>query len=646
MKGLVEKGLGDDSIPVLHHPIRQAPSHLSTSGSGHRQIHTGTHKTGSSSHESGQVRSALSQSSPVSLQSFSLNSSSSSPPSVFAPFQASVSENFVLSPPPTCLTIVPSVPASESTVFLPTALIKVQDVRGSFQFARALLESGSQPNCISESLCQKLCLKRTKINQPVSGVGQSIVNVRNNAVVNIVSRFGTFSVQLDCLVLPKLTHVLPARTVEIAHWKLSKHLPIADPQFHVTAGVDILIGAELFIKLLQPEQIHLGNGCPTLQKTALGYVVAGKSSLRQMTPVVCSVASVDDQLQRFWEIGGFEHAFPCSNPSLRRNNCARTIFNQHAQEPRMVATSFDMQLVKKSCHYWGTLCQRPIGVSIHLSVVFAHSHFMNDYEQLGHMEEVEFRAAKPQFILPHHAVHSPDSTTTKIRVVFDGSSKSSYYISLNDFLYTGTTVQPTLLSIVLNFRLHRYVASVHIEKMFRQILIHPDDRSLQQILWRNSESEPLKLYQLRTVTYGTSAAPFQATRVLNQIAEDENERFPLATPVVRSSFYVDNLLFGANNLNYVVETCNQVIEMLKCGRFNLRQWCANDPRILAHISPELREPSAALELDRSSSQDQFGFKVPSLPPLKTVTKRIVLSETSQLFDPLGLVGPVVASAKI
>ncbi|XP_058840761.1 uncharacterized protein LOC131696228 [Topomyia yanbarensis] len=648
---------------LLH--LGPAPSHPSTSGSGHRQIPTGTHKTGSSSHESGQVRSALSQSSPVSLQSFSLNSSSYSPPSVFAPSQTSVSENFVSSPPPTCQTIVPSVPASESTVFLPTALIKVQDVHGSFHFARALLDSGSQPNCISESLCQKLCLKRTKINQPVSGVGQSIVNVRSSAVVNIVSRFGTFSSQLDCLVLPKLTHVLPARTVDIAHWKLSKHLPIADPQFHVTAGVDMLIGAELFIKLLQPEQIHLGNGCPTLQKTALGYVVAGKSSSRQMTPVVCNVASVDDQLdahlQRFWEIEGFEHGKALTKEEQlcedhfqsthSRASDGRYIVRYATRQEKLPLLGDTMSTAQRR---FNSLERRFRADHVLHS---NYSHFMNDYEQLGHMEEVEFRAAKPQFILPHHAVHHPDSTTTKIRVVFDGSSKSSNHISLNDLLHTGPTVQPTLLSIVLNFRLHRYVASADIKKMFRQILIHPDDRSLQQILWRKSESEPLKLYQLRTVTYGTSAAPFQATRVLNQIAEDEKERFPLAAPVVRSNFYVDNLLFGGNNLNSVVETCNQVIEMLKCGRFNLRQWCANEPGILAHIPPELREPSAALELDRSSSiktlgllwfpqQDQFRFKVPSLPPLKTVTKRIVLSEASQLFDPLGLVGPVVASAKI
>lgn len=62
---------------------------------------------------------------------------------------------------------------SDSTVLLSTAVIKVKDVNDNYQFARALLDSGSQPSFISESLCQRLQLKRTKVNSPVSGIGQS-----------------------------------------------------------------------------------------------------------------------------------------------------------------------------------------------------------------------------------------------------------------------------------------------------------------------------------------------------------------------------------------------------------------------------------------------------------------------------------------
>ncbi|XP_062541035.1 uncharacterized protein LOC134209070 [Armigeres subalbatus] len=168
--------------------------------------------------------------------------------------------------------------------------------------------------------------------------------------------------------------------------------------------------------------------------------------------------------------------------------------------------------------------------------------------------------------------------------------------------------------------------------MFRQILVHPEHRNLQQIAWRQEECKPLKIYRLNTVTYGTSCAPYLSTRVLNQLSDDEGNDFPLAASIIKNDFYVDDLLAGANTIETLVEASTQLDGLLE-------------------------RDQTSLQLDRSDSiktlgllwfpvADEFGFKVPDLPPLQHVTKRIVLSEMSQLFDPLGLIGPVVASAKM
>ncbi|XP_065083392.1 uncharacterized protein LOC135705547 [Ochlerotatus camptorhynchus] len=193
------------------------------------------------------------------------------------------------------------------------------------------------------------------------------------------------------------------------------------------------------------------------------------------------------------------------------------------------------------------------------------------------MEEVKTRVALPQFFLPHHAIHRPDSSTTKIRVVFDGSAKSSNQLALNDLLLTGPTVQPSMLCIVINSRFHRFVMKADVEKMYRQALVHPDDRLLQQIAWRRKDSEPLKTYCLNTVTYGTSCAPYLATRVLNQLADDEGHDFPLVASIVKKDFYVDDVLTGADNIETLVDTSTQLDDLLKRGGFNLRKWSANHP---------------------------------------------------------------------
>lgn len=64
-----------------------------------------------------------------------------------------------------------------------------------------------------------------------------------------------------------------------------------------------------------------------------------------------------------------------------------------------------------------------------------------------------------------------------------------------------------------------------IEKMYLQVLVHPEDISYQRILWRDApDLEPVE-YDLCTVTYGTSAAPFPATRTLQQVAHNNSTQY-------------------------------------------------------------------------------------------------------------------------
>jgi hypothetical protein len=94
--------------------------------------------------------------------------------------------------------------------------------------------------------------------------------------------------------------------------------------------------------------------------------------------------------------------------------------------------------------------------------------------------------------------------------VFDGSASNTTGGSLNDTLHTGPKLQEDLVNIRLKFRSHQYVLTGDIEKMYRQILVRPEDRKYQHILWSNSTGE-VETYRLNTVTFGPSAAPYLAT---------------------------------------------------------------------------------------------------------------------------------------
>ncbi|XP_024868970.1 uncharacterized protein LOC112452802 [Temnothorax curvispinosus] len=157
-------------------------------------------------------------------------------------------------------------------------------------------------------------------------------------------------------------------------------------------------------------------------------------------------------------------------------------------------------------------------------------------------------------------------------------------------------------------------------KMYRQILVHSDDRDLQRIVWRPDETAALRDYLLNTVTYGEGCAPFLAIRLRLQLARNERVRFPRAAAVLEDDTYVDDAFSGAETLEEALELQTELIELCMAGSFPLSlQW-----------QPE---------------KDTFAFQVH--PATSTqVTKRSVLSHTARLFDPLGWLAPVIIGAKI
>ncbi|GBN54606.1 hypothetical protein AVEN_53101-1 [Araneus ventricosus] len=276
--------------------------------------------------------------------------------------------------------------------------------------------------------------------------------------------------------------------------------------------------------------------------------------------------------------------------------------------------------------------------------------FMQEYEALGHMELVtDNNEPSTSYYLPHHGVFKPDKTSAKLRVVFNASALSSNGLSLNDIQMNGGLTQEDLFYIMLRFRKHKFVFSADIRKMYRMILVDPQQRDLQRIVWKNGENDTVKTYKLNTVTYGTTSAPYFATRVLHQLVKDEGQCFPLAATVLDSDFYMDDVLTGGDSLEEVRELQIQLIRLLARAGMELHKWRTNASNLRSNISEEKEysfscsSETKALGILWDHLTDCFSFKV--LPGPQN-TKRAVLSNIARIFDPLGLLGPVITVAKI
>jgi len=115
-----------------------------------------------------------------------------------------------------------------------------------------------------------------------------------------------------------------------------------------------------------------------------------------------------------------------------------------------------------------------------------------------------------------------------------------------------------LFLIVLRFRTNQVFIRVHIEKMYRQINVHPQDRDLQSILWRYSSDETFQVYNLTTVTYGTSSAQYLATYCLKKLADKNNCQYPRATQVLNNDIYVEDLLSGTSTINFATKVQKEI----------------------------------------------------------------------------------------
>lgn len=299
---------------------------------------------------------------------------------------------------------------------------------------------------------------------------------------------------------------------------------------------------------------------------------------------VSAIDKLNKFISRFWEV---EHDVLFNNTSqytpderdcetyfqhnVRRNTEGRFIVKmpmnhekfQQLGDLREIAKNRFINLEKR-------LSKQP-------SVYSQYKGFMKEYIDLHHMHEIrdsETNDVSSYYYLPHHAVFKDTSTTTKLRVVFDASCKTTTGLSLNDTLLVGPTIQQDLFSILVRFRTFQYAMTADITKMYRQVLIDETQRSLQRIFWRDSPRDELKTYELLTLTYGMAPASFLAIRTIRKLAEDEENSLSIGSRIVRD-FYVDDLLTGSSTLQEASEIKRQTIELLRKGGFELTKWSSN-----------------------------------------------------------------------
>ncbi|XP_048508863.1 uncharacterized protein LOC105691000 [Athalia rosae] len=452
------------------------------------------------------------------------------------------------------------------------------------------------------------------------------------------SRYRPLSVNISAHVLKTVTTIMPTSAIsQELEWPHLKRLNLADPEFLTPRAIDVIIGADFYEQLIKPNIIRHSPETPIAQLPIFGWLVIGPVH----TPVTivrtthhgvsqASNSSLQELLTRFW----VQEEPPSSSDSRltpEEQECERHFSTTHSRDSTgryivripLKMSSAALGDSQHTAHQCLLRILKRLGRDAQYCELYTQ--FMQEYERAKHMIKLDDSSAsrRPHYYLPHHGVLKPDSSTTKLRVVSNGSSASSTGYSVNDLMHAGPNLMLNIFDLLIRIRRH--------------------------------EQEEESHYHLTTVTYGTKVAPFSAVRTLLQLAEDEGSRYPLAVEPITHGRYVDDIFGGSDTVDELTQTARQLIQLCHAGGFPLAIWHSTSRQLLEEVSSELGHTSdisfddcnaKILGIRWSLQQDTFNFSTISSTHSARFSKRLILSEVAQLFDPLGFTAPVVIRAKM
>ena len=288
--------------------------------------------------------------------------------------------------------------------------------------------------------------------------------------------------------------------------------------------------------------------------------------------------------------------------------------------------------------------------------------FMQDMINKGHAERVPKnslgRDDGKTWYIPHHGIYHPKKPE-KIRVVFDCSATYQGE-SLNKNLLQGPDLTNTLVGVLCRFRRENVAFMCDVEQMFLQFKVCPNQRDFLRFLWwenNDIRKEPTE-YRMCVHLFGAVSSPGCANFGLKQIATDNEDEFGSdAADFLRKDFYVDDGLTCLPDDDQAISLIKRSKEMCSKGGVKLHKFLSNSKTVLESIPPEdrvkglvdvdlLKEPlpiERALGVQWCVESDCFQFRITlSDHPL---TRRGILATVCSVYDPLGLISPVVLVGK-
>ena len=455
---------------------------------------------------------------------------------------------------------------------------------------RVLFDSGSHRSFVTAAAAEKLGLRPVRReNLSIKAFGSNEAENRMREVVefNLVPVVGGKGVKISCFVVESIGSISNVHLEEVK--QIYPHLNLvwfSDVcRNKEVLDIQVLIGSDYQWEFLEGEQIRGGHHEPVAIKTSLGWVLSGQlkgESFSYQDSVVNFVQADDrsdsnilQQANKLWDLESL---------GIRPENDASK--ESFVDEIQFTGSRYSVKLPWKAGHgpipqNYSTCVSRLKNQLRRLKddpdVLKEYEKIINEQIQEGIVSKVTgMEDAQKISYLPHSAVIRQEAETTKVRILYDASCKDKVTkTSLNDCLHVGPPLTPHIVNILLRFRMWKVALVGDIAKAFLMIEVDPVDRDVLRFLWVkdiNAEASEVIVLRFNKVVFGVNSSPYLLNMVTRHHIDSFQELDPQFVSKLKQSFYVDDLVTGANTEREALSLYEKSKERMKIGGFLLRKW--------------------------------------------------------------------------
>ena len=564
-----------------------------------------------------------------------------------------------------------------SNVFLASLQVEVQGANGNWFKIHMLLDTCSSQTLMTQGLKDKLSLLSTPQVCSITGLTNQNVPVAGELIshVNCRSSFPFLRSSDDVL----LENVFVVQDIPISRsciftsqhaqsYSHLKDLPLAAGD----SDIELLVGTDSTSAFWHLDSRKGSKKEPYAVRTPLGWHVIGANGERSQfhnfspsqvlaTHVVLQREPTASQLFDGLYADFADASVFSSKPapsiddkkalSIVEESCVLEDTNQYSvslpfkYDPSLIPSHKDEAY--RRAKIMGHKLSKPGNESLYED----YCNFFDKHLSKGHIRKVEDPEGNPgKCYLPHHIVTNPHKPS---RVVLDPSK------SLNLYLYEGPDYINSLIGVLMRFRRYPIALLADIEGMYMNVLLKENEKAYVRLFWypNNDLSQELIEFEAETHVWGILSSGFIANYCLRKAASFDDVS-PAAISAILHQFYVDDMLNSFKTASDATELADELIPLLAKVGYHLHKLISNDPNVMSHFDKSEWSPSLVdldFEKDRILTRtlgvkydvgnDLFYFSVECGFP-DGCTRRTVLSTVASVYDPLGIIAPIMLVVKL